>query len=180
MLLGGAARSVCVEVPALRLLHRGGAAAVDRTRPDVGLGAVRFCGWRALACAAGSCLAVVLLGSSASAATPAPAPAVGSFHASAWECDNATAVAPVDASGSTGSGRSVCSVTAWALETAPTTSAGPAPVVIVNPSPVPVAEAHPVATGTGGLSSDQFGVLSFTGGLLVFLGAAHVIGSWKS
>ena len=146
----------------------------------MGLGAVRFCGWRAVASAAGACLAVVLLGSAAQAATPAPAPSSGAFHASAWQCENATAVAPVDAAGSVGSGRSVCSVTAWALETPATPAAAPAPVVIVNPSPVPVVEANPVAAGTGGLSSGQFEVLSFTGGLLVFLGAAHVIGSWKS
>lgn len=139
-----------------------------------------FCGWRALASAAGACLAVVLLGSAASAATPAPAPTAGAFHAQSWVCDNSTTVSPVGVAGSTGSGSTSCNVTAWALEAPATSAAPPAPVVIVNPSPVPVAEANPVAAGAGGLSSTQFEVLSFTGGLLVFLGAAHVIGSWKS
>ncbi|MDQ1628082.1 MAG: hypothetical protein QOI54_1826 [Actinomycetota bacterium] len=116
---------------------------------------------RRFVCVLGFCVLLalgVVSPSDAATATPAPYPSTGG-SAAQWVCEDAEPSATPPPWPSTD-----CTVTEWAADPSAPTSGPPAPVDV---------------TGAG-LTDEQFRVLSFGVGLLVFMAAAHTVGSWRS
>lgn len=125
--------------------------------------------------AVGLCLLCIVWAGAASWAvpptpTPTPMPSQGG-QALTWDCREWET--------SQGQGgdkylETKCAVTEWATNppVEPPVVNVPAPVVTVLPAPVEVA--------SSGLTDDQFSFLGIAAAIVVFLGAALLVGSWRS
>lgn len=104
---------------------------------------------------------------------PTPAPSAGG-ELSSWVCTHSDTPSKV-------ADKTQCAATAWATNPPVAPVVVPAPVVTVAPVvvPAPVVTVAPGAPGAV-LTEDQWLYVSLALGLIVFLSAAAVVGSWKS